>query len=406
MKNFLTKKVLPILGVVLMMASVMATPAFAVETQYTAVAGGTPSFTKNLILDADANVPDMTFSYQIAPGAAIPAASGKMAVLAGPTGATIGSADYNPGDTTTTTAPTGVTLASGQKVAVKTVSVDLTGVSFNEPGIYRYLITEQENGAAGVSYDTQRAETTNGVAKQRTLDVYVTDDNGALQVEGYVIHELVNDITAGTDFGSNFDPSIPVSDKSIGFVNGLATYDLTISKAVSGNQASKDKYFKFTVAITDAGANAALDVDWSAAALAPTATAATVYAAADMAAANGADDNATLDGKQWVASAAGAVTKDIYLQHGQSITIKGLAAGAKYTITELPEDYKSSATENKIEDTTGMAADATAAFTNTRNGTVPTGIILSVVPGVALIGAAGAGIAALASKKKKEENDD
>ena len=401
------KKLSALLIAVLLVTMVLApAAAFAEDTTYTPVAGTSTSFQKALILDENANVPDLTFTYAIAAGAAVAASDGKMEVISpsaatGVTGTpTVDSADYNPGDATVTTAE-GVTIAAGQKAALKTLTVDFSGVSFAEPGIYRYLITETSADQQGVTYDTQLADAANGVSKQRTLDVYVTDDNGSLAVSQYVIHELVNDVTAGADNGSADAASAgaALTDKSKGFVNELTTYDLSLSKTVSGNQGSHDKYFQFTVAITNAGANAALNVDWSDAQHAPAKSAATIYAAADMAAANAADDNATIDGAQWVCDASGSVTKTVYLKHDQSIVIKGLASGAKWTITEAAEDYKSTA-EHDTE-TAGMAADTTAAFTNTRNGVVPTGVMLTVVPGVVIVAVALLGLVAL--KRKKDE---
>jgi hypothetical protein len=103
-----------------------------------------------------------------------------------------------------------------------------------------------------------------------------------------------------------------------------------------------------------------------------------------------------------VTDASGDVTKTVYLRHDQSITIKGLAEGAKYSVTETPEDYKSDATNNVIAETSGMEADATAAFTNTRAGNIPTGVLMTLAPFVGLTGAAAGGIAVLATKKSKK----
>ena len=406
-----TSKRLSVLAAVLVFCFVAAMPAFAVDTPYTAVSGTSTTFQKALIMDANANVPTVTFSYSIEPGTAVAASSGKMEVIS-PSAATgvtgtpsIADISYAPGDATVTTAA-GVTLESGEKAALKTVTVDFSGVSFSEPGVYRYLVTETSADQQGVSYDTQSSGGTGFTTKQRVLDVYVLDNNGALTVDAYILHELVGDISTTAELGS---VGGALADKSLGYVNEYETFDLTLSKTVAGNQGSHDKYFKFTVAITNAGANVALDVDWTSAvdALNAVKSSATVYAQADMQAANQADDNATISGNQWITDANGAVTKIVYLKHGQSITVKGLASGAKYTITEVPEDYKCSATDNKIEDTTGMAADATCAFTNTRNGVVPTGVVLSVMGGIALaaIGIGGIGYAVVAEKKSKDEDE-
>jgi hypothetical protein len=412
MKTISLKKSMAMVLALAMALALCVVPAFAAETQYTAVAGTSTTFQKALILDENANVPSVTFQYSIAPGTAIAAVPGTSVEVISPSAATgvtgtpsIADITYAPGDATVTSA-TGVTIDAGEKAALKTATVDFSGVTFAEPGIYRYIVTETSAGQQGMSYDTQ-LDNANGVSKQRVLDVYVTDNgSGSLAVSSYVFHEEVSTIDASADLGSgevaaNGDA---VADKSVGYVNEYATYDLTISKTVAGNQASRDKYFKFTVAITNAGANVDLDVDMSNAAVAPTKSSSTIYEAAVMATANGADDDNAVNGQQWRTAADGSVTKDIYLQHGQSVVIKGLAAGATYTITEVPEDYKCNQANNQIADTTGMADDATAAFTNTKSGMVPTGVVLSAIPGVALIGIGGGFAIATARKNKKEED--
>ncbi len=400
------KKAASIFLAVLLIAGCGAT-AFA-ENTYTPVTGTNTTFDKYLTFDSSGNVPSLTFDFTIVPGTGIAAANGKMEVLAGVGTPSIaaGQAAFSSADAKNTTVldNDGVTLQTGKAYAKKTVTIDFSTVSFDEPGIYRYLLTETSSGQTGVTYDTGVGTVTGITPKQRVLDVYVVDNEGSLAVSQYVIHEKLGDVAAGANMGSGDAASAgaALSDKSKGFVNDYQTYDLTISKAVSGNQASKDKYFQFTVAIENAGANAALNIDMTNAATSPTKRSATQYTAEQMAAANGADDSTAMTGQQWVTNASGNVTKTIYLQHGQSVTISGLAAGAKYTVTENPEDYQSSAPGNKIENQTGMTADETAAFTNIREGTVPTGVMLTVIPGVLLVAAAAAGLIAIRNKKREK----
>ncbi len=456
MKTISLKKSMAMVLAIVMVVALCAVPALA-ENSYTAVSGTSTTFQKALILDGDANVPAVEFAYSIAAGtaqAAVPGTSVEVIAPSAATGVTgtpsIANVVYAPGDATVTSA-SGVTLAAGEKAALKTATVDFSGVSFSEPGIYRYIITETSAGQQGMSYDTQTAAA-NAVNKQRVLDVYVTDDGtGALAVSSYVFHEEVSTIAAGANGGSGevAADADAVSDKSLGYVNEYATYDIAFDKVVTGNQASRDKYFKFTVAITNAGANVDLGIDVSDLDVAPNGNTATVYDAATMAAANGLDDDAGSDavaatewyyggntyasqaeaeaasaadggaqgaitdnavaasagvaGQQWRTDASGAVTHDVYLQHGQSIRINGLAAGANVTITETPEDYKCDQTNNQIA-ITNLAADSLSnTFTNTRTGMVPTGVVMTLIPGVALIGIGGGFALATARKKGKEE---
>ena len=99
----------------------------------------------------------------------------------------------------------------------------------------------------------------------------------------------------------------------------------------------------------------------------------------------------------------GTASVDIYLQHGQSVKIKGLANGTSYDISETEEDYKPSntrsegdlpvvaaSTNNTSDDS--ISADSEAIFLNTRDGLIPTGIMVDVLPYaiVTLLGGAGA----------------
>ena len=397
MRKFLTRRALPLLAALVLCMS-LAVPAFAAEQQYTPVGVTTnPSFQKALIVDENANVPSITFQYSVDAGTAQAAGDGTMAVLAGIGSPTIADVVFAPTDAKAATA-TGVTVDAGEKVAVKTATIDFTGITFPEPGIYRYIVTETSAKQQGIAYDTQAA--TAGV-KTRVLDVYVIDTDGTLSVGNCVFHEGADTdpVAAGEDLGSTGE-----QEKSQGFVNEYTTYDLTLSKTVAGNQGSQDKYFKFTVAITNAGANVDLDIDMTGAHVAPTKTAATKHEAADMAAANGLDEDANVAGQQWKTDADGAVTKTLYLQHGDTIVIKGLAKGANMTVTEDAEDYKSNHADGVT--ISNMAADGEAAFTNTRAGTVPTGIMMSIGSGAAVVALGAAGIAFGVAKKNKKEDEE
>ena len=427
MKKISFKKSMAMVLALAMALALCVVPAFAADTNYTPVAGGTTTFDKVLIMDQNANVPTIDFEFSIAPGAAISydVDGNKIAVYAGNnpavsgvptmTGTAANKVSFAPGHATVTEHAS-ATIESGKKAAVETISVDFSHVTFAEPGIYRWLINETSVDQQGIAYDTQAKV---AGAKQRVLDVYVTDNgNGTLAVSSYVFHEDISSPAMSADFGSGEVDSAgaSVADKSKGFVNEYSTYDIDISKAVSGNQASRDKYFKFEVAITNAGANVDLDVVISENAMDPVKSEATQYAAADMKSANTLDMDSVVTGQQWKTDASGAVTKFVYLKHGQNIQIQGLAAGAKYTITEAPEDYKPSTALVKgsaaavngsaaaVSESEGMAADHDIDYTNTRNGMVPTGVVLSAASGLALIGIGGGAIF-FASRKRKEDEE-
>ncbi len=414
MKKFSLKKSMAMVLALAMALALCVVPAFAADTQaYAPVSGTNTSFNKYLVMDSNANVPNVTFNYTIAPGAAI-AAGATFAVSAGNDAAVTGTptiaadqAAFSTADVKLDAVAQGdsVTLDAGESYVKKSVTIDFSGVRFSEPGVYRWMITEQETaGAMGMAYDTQKGA--DATSMQRVLDVYVIDNDGALEVASYVIHEKTDAPALGADKGTADVATAlaKVNDKSDGYVNEYTSYDLSFSKAVSGNQASRDKVFAFTVVISGAVEGTKYDVDISGAQATSASNAATIEA-------NAGKTNVT----QLTVGADGSVTQVFYLTHGQSITIKGLAAGTKYSITENAEDYKPSTiwtkggepingTTASVSETEGIASDASVAFTNTRNGMVPTGVALSLLPGIALIGVGG-GFAVAASRKKKEDEE-
>ena len=116
---------------------------------------------------------------------------------------------------------------------------------------------------------------------------------------------------------------------------------------------------------------------------------------------------------------------DFYLKNGQSITIKGISWHAGYGVNEnkVDTDEKSytvsaaftESSQDKIsngsaitltKDTHSMsdtmfAGDSTIVYTNSRQGSVPTGVIMSVLPGLAVVAVGAIGIIYFSRKKKR-----
>lgn len=143
-----------------------------------AVNGGTVVLQTYLVLPESENVPGQTFSYSIRPGTAQNETENNAKVYAGIGSPTISTAVFTAGQDTYTTVQTQadevntqkekenrqqsedpitgeqvitytteplkdpVTLASGQKYARATVTVDFSGIDFQNPGVYRYVITQ------------------------------------------------------------------------------------------------------------------------------------------------------------------------------------------------------------------------------------------------------------------------
>ena len=432
---------------------------------------------KYLVMDVNANVPNASFDFSIAPydsssaeKTVITAASGtNLAVINGVTTQTSGTLDFKAddaantgsaaagvatfaqGDTTVTEGAAGAdtavvwqdATAGNEKYAKKTLTLDFSTVQFTEPGVYRYLITETGDNQ-GVANDT--GVSASGQNTYRTLDVYVEDyadfyakladnsgytapDGKQLFIAGYVLYEGKHDAAPSATAATT-------TNKSSSYTNAYTSYDLTFSKTVTGNQGSKDKYFAFTVTISGAVEGTVYDVSYADDNNANTTDGnADTMISADP---NSATTCITSDVAQpatLTVGADGTVTQVFYLQHGQSIAIRGLAEGTSYTITEDPEDYSDSAAvtgDTKTQDKTNtgteeepvmgsdisysnhqiadtyISGDTVAAFTNDRSGAIPTGILTTVAGslGIVALGAIGVTGGMIYMKKKKSEDEE
>lgn len=425
------KNLLPKMWMTALMAATafagVGTPVLAAAgTNYGATIEGTKTttFDKFLVMDKQANVPNATFTYAVTAGnaKAYDVAGKKFQVLAGVdsdkiTMAGVGAADaaansivFKQGDGSDTHDTTKDEYvknidAAKQKYALKTATLDFSKVQFTEPGVYRYIITESGTNQ-GITNDADLT---------RVLDVYVNDASadvdGAftkkLTIAGYVLHSNENDepdVAAGENFGST---GAYTDKKSLGFTNSYDTSDLTLRKQVTGNQASRDKYFEFTLNIDKAQPNTKYDVVIDDADATSKANAATIDA-------NAGQTNVT----SITTDGAGKATQKFYLQHGQQITVQGLAKDTTYAVTENTEDYKSTAntaaapvvdtkadTEAAPVDGTIVSTDLTTGFLNTRDGVIPTGVIMAVAPFAVVTVLGGAGVVTMVMKRNNKEDE-
>lgn len=395
-------------GAIMAAAMIMAQgiPAMAAGTNYGGVIGGTKTttFDKYLVMDAQAQVPNVSFGYAVTAGQAkiydvdgrkfevLAGVDADKVTMAGVGSETAGIIAYAQGDETLQDDNALVKDydKATEKYAKKTATLDFSACAFTEPGIYRYVITESGTNQA----------ITNDADLTRIVDVYVEDasdaDGKKLTIAGYVLHSNTDDapdVTMGDDNGSS---GAYAATKSQGFTNTYDTSDLTFRKEVSGNQASHDKYFEFTVAITDAVAGTVYDVDITGADATSGSNAATIEA-------NTGKTNPT----SLTVGDDGTVTQKFYLQHGQEVKIQGIAKDTNYEVTENAEDYKSTAAgvadyTDAVEGTVA-SVDLKTSYLNTRNGVIPTGIVMAVAPFAVVTLLGGFGAATIMMKRKKDE---
>ena len=435
-----------------------ADPGFA----YTGISGSRIHLEKYLVMDDEANVPNVTFRYDIRAGQAIPGeyntagTTVSLPVWAGNDASkvsgmpTIGTAKFTAGQTTFEEAQVNenddiqnedgsavklkdeVTLASdgSQKYARSKIEVDFSNVSFNEPGIYRYVITEDRSGIYKGTGTTLAADDSiiYDDDETRILDVYVIDRDGTLVVEGYVLHNTDENGNV-LENGTSQQPT-----KTDGFENIYVTEDLTLEKKISGNQASRDEYFEFTVKISGAIPGTVYDVvDTSADANVQTFDRTTKI--------NGINTEAHTNATQLTVGADGTVTATFWLQGDQSLKILGLARGTAYSINEnksvldsesyevtaaisgdtnysdqpnspdgngkaitLDDASVSGAASYRMDDNY-IKADTTITYTNKKVGIIPTGVSLALIPGAAAAMAGAAGLAVLFVRKRKKDKE-
>ena len=369
MKRRFTTALVMLLAFALLIGTTAITAS--AETTYEPI-GGSATFVKNLVVDANTNIPNITFNYSIKRGDHVDATDTTIEILEG-VGASIGTAAFSNSDTAGTIPglPTDADPSNptaGKKYAQKSVSVTFPATSFTKPGVYRYEITEVTTPALpGVTYDSNT---------KRYMDVFVVADaNNTLSVNSYVLRDAATDI--GTNGEYVEDPGV----KSSGYTNRLTQYDFEFSKTISGNQADKNKRFNFTLTIT--GANPG------------------VYPVE----ANDVTDNPTYI----TVGANGTATGEYSLTDGSTVKIIGLNAGAVCTVSENAEDYTAThsldngtaVSGNSSGAVTLADSDHSVAFTNTRNGIIPTGIIMTIAPFAIGICVFGAIIIFIISRRKR-----
>ena len=370
-----TFKLMAVAMVFALIFAFAAIPASA-ATDYTPI-GGSTTFVKNLVVDEDANIPDITFAYTITRGTAAAATSNTIEILASDVTASIGNATFSNADTANTIAgqptdPQGSTTA-GKKYAQKSVTVTFPATSFTKPGVSRYVIAETDGRKPGVTYDTT----------SRYLDVFVVADpaTNALSVDSYVLRNTAT--TIGTDGAYTTDPDV----KSDGYTNTVTQYDFDFSKTIAGNQGDKNKRFTFTLNITNA-----IPGTYPVTATDVTGTPTTITVGTD-----------------------GTYTSTFDLTNGSNFKVLGLNAGAVCTVSEDAQDYTpshvvdggSSVNGNNSGAITLENANHSVAFTNSRDGIIPTGVLLTIAPfaiGLLLFGALA--IFFIARRKRRVEDEE
>ena len=274
--------------------------------------------------------------------------------------------------------------ATGHKIT-KTAAVDWSGVTFSEPGIYYWKVTKSaNNGGAPEELSNNSQET--------WLFAFITDVNGTLTAASTGL-STTSELTAKADLQDQYPAT---------------TVDLSVGKTVTGNQGSKDQYFKFDISVTPAGSAARSYV------ISGFDPAATVNASPY-------NDGAVQPSNPVSMTGGQATTITVWLKHGQTFKIEDLPYGSSYTVTETATGYTATYTvsgdntnssANDIASGSGtsvsdssVTADSTVQFTNNKEATPPTGIdTRSAASVMGLIFASVLLVLVFAPKRREENN--
>lgn len=319
----------------------VVTPAWAEggsTTPHLPVTDNKVTIASKLTMDENAMVPTVMFNYSIAPADSSECASTSgMPVTPGVPDAV----SLSPDSVNYSDKKLKLEKADGTTTITAPLSAVLDVSKFTAPGIYRYKITQQKPALDGLSV-------TNGAL---FLDVYV-ENNGT----GYVVKGCTLSAEAGS------------GKKTDGFVNDYATHKLTIKKIVAGNQGDKNKDFQFTVSLSGATGETYKYVKVK-------------------------KDGTSTPGD--VANSGSTVS--VNLRDGDYIIFYGLSSEDTYAVTEgdykkegYETSYKIGETGNETKSNTISAkgigtSDTTVTFTNTKEATVPTDVIRTVVPYAAIV---------------------
>ena len=370
------------------------------KTMYKTELSGDPTttFDQYLVMDQEANVPNVTFSYAVKAGTektyqmdrkTVTVLSGVDADLVSITGTADKEIACHPGDITSDDVNTFVKDydETCQKYAKKTATLDFSACHFTEPGVYRYIITE-----SGVNQAVSNDST------PRIVDVYIenaedseTDGNvttEGLKFAGYVLHSSADELPEDMD-----ESGTAAGSKEAGFTNTYDSANLTIRKEVKGNQASHDKYFAVTASISDAVPGTVYTVDISKA-----------QSVTDENAATKEENEDQTNVTAITTDENGVADQTFYLQHGQEITINGLSTDTSYQVSEENEDYipTDESVDGYSDPVSGVISgkDVNVSFLDEKNGIIPTGVKSISVPVIA-VGAGGAFLLTAIMKKRK-----
>ena len=355
-----------------LLASVATVPAFAAEfdtdgkidnTDNTALTEIT--FDKELVRPETGDTPDVTFTFtmQGVDDNETITDGDNTTVTEDATGKTA-SGRVTFGDADDQNAP----AADGKIVVTDDVTINIASLTFAQPGVYKFNLTEAiDEDAASDAY-------TMGITSENPYSIYLFVE----RVDGQQ-----NPVITGAELvkGSTREKGQKV-DKITNYYmttpTGVTPNALTVDKTVSGGMGNKTDNFTFTVTIT----------------------------------ADGPRTYSAKKGNETVTVTPGGnntYTVSTTLSDGESFTINGLMKDDTYVVAETEADrngYKTTVTGDATQDNQTVTFDAVdngaVHYENSRTSVTPTGIVMNIAPYALLVVVAVAGCFVFLRKRNED----
>lgn len=344
-----------------------AVPAFADNSNPTndststklSIYGNVLKFKQKITLPTSAHVPSVTYKYTLTPVTSDLPAGFNAGILAGTDSNKTATVSFTPSTITDEDTQYNKTeLESGKKSLNQDVSFSLSDVSFSAPGKYLYKLTSTASDVKGLNKDstndpTDQSTTDKNDISDRYVVVYVTNEN-----DGY-------------HTAARMQKTTNAKDKEDSLLSDYSAYNFAVKKIISGNQASTTDKFDFTMTITNLSDGTKVDFSDK--------TSATVE--------------------------KGTITKSFKLTSGSTFTAYGISKESNIVVKELGEtntklgytplenltatgdtqvagkgNYSVDEKLNATATDASLQSNTEIQFTNTRSGTVPTGVIFAVAP--------------------------
>lgn len=277
------------------------------------------------------------------------------------------SATYNGAAVTTATSVTKTIALKGGTLSGTVSQKDLfAGFDFATPGKYHFVVTENAGTNANIVYSQASYLVTVNVKSAVDAQGVPT---GAGEIDSVVFEQKAADAGEAVEGEKS---------GSAAFANGAAeNASLDVTKKVAGTAANTEDEFNFTVQLE--GVTGEYTV------ILPDGT------------------TATTTNQAWTGK----------LKHGQTVEIKNLPVGAKYTVSETDTDYTESYVVNNGTSTEGLTTGKqevskngnSVTFTNEKGFIPQTGITANTLPFAAgaVVVVAGAGALAITRKRRASE---